>query len=111
MPSLRICLLFTMITALPTIAPAFAQDKIVGQDAMGDKGRSGPDGWSWAPMTRSQVPGDHGTTNAGTPNTMPDPGAGRTLPAGEDPGTPAVAQAKGPGALDKPAGEKPAAAR
>ena len=77
---------------------------IVGQDVMGDKGRSGPDGWSWAPVTRDRAANGDAAGQAaanGAPNAQPDPGAGKTLPPGEDPGTP-VKQVQGPGALDKP---------
>ena len=33
---------------------AAATDPIQGADAMSGKGRSGPDGWSWAPVSRTQ---------------------------------------------------------
>ncbi len=33
---------------------AAAADPIQGADAMSGKGRSGPDGWSWAPVSRTQ---------------------------------------------------------
>ena len=83
--------------------PASVQTPIKGSDVMGDKGRSGPDGWSWAPVTRDQAPAGKapGETTAavhGAPNAMPSSGAGKSLPPGQDPGTPAATQA-GPGQL------------
>ena len=44
--------------------PAAVQEPIKGSDVMGDKGRSGPDGWSWAPQVRDQVPADKATGTA-----------------------------------------------
>lgn len=98
------------------LAPAYAADPvqapIQGQSVMGDKGRTGPDGWSWAPQTRDQVPGNPGQTAASlpnSPNTMPNPNAeaGKRLPAGQDPGTPAQVNASGPGTKDAPAPHQP----
>ena len=70
---------------------AAAADPIQGADAMSGKGRSGPDGWSWAPVSRTQgassdAPGEktsdahHATQQrkvAGTIDQSPgaDPGA------------------------------------
>jgi hypothetical protein len=85
---------------------AFAADQppapVQGQDAMSDRGRTGPDGWSWAPVTRDQAPtGPSPAASAnrgGAPNTQPGPMEGRQLPPGEDPGTPSTPQSQGPGA-------------
>ncbi len=84
------------------------QDPIAGADVMSDKGRSGPDGWSWAPVTRNEAPSGKapGQTAANTdaaPNAQPDPGAGKKLAPGDDPGTPMATQANGPGTQDKSA--------
>lgn len=81
------------------------QDGIVGSGVMGDKGRSGPDGWSWAPVTRDQGagskgPGQEASAAGKTPNAQPDRGAGKTLKPGDDPGTPMVTDARGPGSMD-----------
>jgi hypothetical protein len=78
---------------------------IVGSDALGDKSRSGPDGWAQAPVTRNEAPagrapGQTAATSAAAPNARPEAPGGKTLPPGEDPGTPAAPQASGPGKLD-----------
>lgn len=82
-------------------------DPIKGSTVMGDKGRSGPDGWSWAPVTRDQGAGA-AAPGAGTqtPNKQPDPQAGRSLPPGQDPGTPATAASAGPGTMNTAAGDR-----
>jgi hypothetical protein len=79
------------------------QTPIKGSTVMGDKGRPSPDGWSWAPQTRDQSASGPNPGNKSaqiTPNTMPDPAetAGKTLPPGQDPGTPASTVASGPNA-------------
>ena len=85
--------------------PASVQAPIKGVDVMGDKGRSGPDGWAWAPVTRDQSPTDKaaGETDAKTreaPNRQASNDAGKSLSPGQDPGTPAVTQNAGPGVTD-----------
>jgi len=91
------------------LADETAQQKpIAGADVMGDKGRSGPDGWSWAPVTRDQgasekAAGQSATNASAAPNAQPDPNAGKTLAAGDDPGTPMAHQPNGPSTQDKSA--------
>ncbi len=85
--------------------PAAVQDPIQGTTVMGDKGRSGPDGWVQAPITRDQAPAGKapGETDAAVHsalNAQASDGAGKSLPPGQDPGTPAVAAAQGPGSID-----------
>ncbi len=103
-----------MIFGAALVGPAVHADEtaqqapIAGADVKGDKGRTGPDGWSWAPVTRNEAPSDkapgQSAANAGSaPNTQPDPGAGKTLAPGDDPGTPMATQANGPGTQDTPA--------
>lgn len=106
--------------AAVTPATAGAQDRsgaaaaaapIQGADAMSGKGRSGPDGWSWAPVSRTQgasadAPGEkasdahHASQQrevAGTIDQSPgaDPGAPLPVrqpgPAGVVPGEPGAA--------------------
>ncbi len=101
-----------LTSSLALAADPAPQGQIHGQDVMGDKGRTGPDGWSWAPTTRDQAPADQkgGQTAANahsTPNTQPGPNEGKTLPAGEDPGTPGPTDAHGPGTMDNVASRKP----
>lgn len=101
-----------MGTMVPTAqaADAVVKDGIVGSDVMGEKGHGGPDGWAWAPVTRDQgassaAPGQ--SANAGKAlNAQPAGGAGKTLSPGQDPGTPATADANGPGSLDQPISAK-----
>lgn len=83
---------------------------VVGSDVMGDKSRSGPDGWAWAPVTRDQsasssapAAGEDGKKSQASPNTQPAPNEGKTLPPGQDPGTPIASGVDGPAALQKPA--------
>ena len=91
--------------------PAAVQAPIKGADVMGDKGRTGPDGWSWAPQTRDQAPADKNNQTAangrGDANSMPAPSQGKKLSPGDDPGTPAATDAHGPGTTDSGAGGKP----
>ncbi len=91
--------------------PAAAQAPINGSDVMGDKGRTGPDGWSWAPQTRDQAPADTGNQTAangrGALNAQPGPDQGKKLAPGDDPGTPAATDAHGPGTADSGAAHKP----
>ena len=99
-----------LVSAAALAADPPPQDKIHGADVMGDKGRSGPDGWSWAPTTRDQTPkdqkGGQSAANA-APNTQPSPGEGKKLSAGDDPGTPAKTEARGPGTMDSAVASKP----
>jgi hypothetical protein len=76
------------------------QRPIVGQNVMGDKSRSGPDGFTWAPVTRNQAPSGRapGETHANA--------AGANLPAGQDPGAPASVAASDPGTRDVPSARK-----
>ena len=91
--------------------PAAVQAPIKGADVMGDKGRTGPDGWSWAPQTRDQAPGDKNNQTAangrGDANSQPGPSEGKKLAPGDAPGTPAATDAHGPGTTDGGAGRKP----
>ncbi len=84
--------------------PSSVQKPVQGVDVMGDRGRTGPDGWSWAPQTRDQVPDHkHNRTAAngrGAPNSQPGPNESTPLKPGDDPGTPAAPQAHGPGTMD-----------
>ena len=84
--------------------PAAVQAPIKGASVMGDKGRSGPDGWAWAPVTRDQSPtgkaaGETQASVQAAPNAKPASGASPTLPPGQDPGTPAT-PTSGPGVSD-----------
>ncbi len=83
---------------------------VVGSDVMGDKSRSGPDGWAWAPVTRDQsasastpAAGEDGKKSQVPPNAQPAPNEGKTLPPGQDPGTPIASGSDSPAALQKPA--------
>ena len=91
--------------------PSAVQAPIKGADVMGDKGRTGPDGWSWAPQTRDQAPGDKNNQTAangrGDANSAPNPSQGKKMAPGDDPGTPAATDAHGPGTTDSGAGSKP----
>ena len=91
---------------------AAAAAPIAGSDAMSGKGRSGPDGWSWAPVSRTQgasadAPGEKASDAhrasqqhavAGTIDQSPgaDPGAPLATrqpgPAGQVPSLPASAR-------------------
>jgi hypothetical protein len=63
---------------------------IKGVDPMGDKGLSGPDGWTQAPIARdSAAAGDHKAPGEPAPNqaaAMPKTG-GKPMNPGDDPGT------------------------
>ena len=98
-----------LVGAAMFAADGLAQDKIHGQDVMGDKGRTGPDGWSWAPTTRDQAPGNQSGQSAAkaAPNSQPSPGEGKKLSAGDDPGTPAKTDARGPGTMNGAVASKP----
>ncbi len=91
--------------------PVAGTAPIKGSDAMSDKGRSGPDGWSWAPQTRDQAPTDKtdatATDGHGALNSQPGPATAKTLKPGEDPGTPVATDSHGPGTLDSDATRKP----
>ena len=88
--------------------PASVQAPVKGSDVMGDKGRSGPDGWAWAPVTRDQsasdkAPGETASAVRSAPNAQASNDAGKALSPGQDPGTPAATEAHGPGTLDSAA--------
>lgn len=82
-------------------------DPITPSSVMGDKDRSGPDGWVQAPVTRDAAPAQKAKA-AGEPRdeaAQAASGAAKTvpasaepMPAGEDPGTP-MTPATGPGQL------------
>lgn len=97
--------------AAQTVDPKAVQQPIKGSDATGDKGRTGPDGWSWAPQTRDQAPADgSGQTAASGPrdaNSLPGPNTAAKLAPGDDPGAPAATDAHGPGTVDAASGRKP----
>ena len=85
--------------------PASVQAPIQGASVLGDKGRSGPDGWAWAPVTRDQsasgkAQGETAANVNSAPNAHASNDAGKSLPPGQDPGTPAATSASGPGVLD-----------
>jgi hypothetical protein len=77
----------------PAAAILLAQtNPIKGADPMGDKGRSGPDGWIQAPIARDaaasgsdKAPGETQPSRASTPS---KPAAEGQMKAGDDPGTP-----------------------
>ena len=90
---------------------------VVGADTMGDKNRSGPDGWVQAPITRDQAPAQRAqaagegqaqqsASTGSTPNRTPGGSQPPPLPPGQDPGTPVAAEPAGPGALDSAAAPK-----
>jgi hypothetical protein len=84
-------------------------DPIKPSSVMGDKDRSGPDGWVQAPVTRDAAPAQKAKA-AGEPATQSakaTPASAKPMPAGEDPGTP-MAPTTGPGALST--APKPASA-
>ena len=89
--------------------PAAVQAPIKGSDVMGDKGRTGPDGWSWAPQTRDQAPADKSADKSSDPNSRPGPDTGKKLAPGDDPGTPVASgsHGPGPGAISSPSVNKP----
>lgn len=93
----------------PPADPASVQAPVKGLDVMGDKNRTGPDGWSWAPQVRDQAPADKSNRTAangrGDTNSQPGPDTGKKLAPGDDPGTPAATEAHGPGTMDS--GRKP----
>ncbi len=81
---------------------------VVGSDVMGDKSRSQPDGWAWAPVTRDQAPsapaaGQSQGSKPVPPNAQPASNEGKALTPGQDPGTPIVSGSDGPGSLEKSA--------
>jgi hypothetical protein len=94
-----------LVSPLVQAADPSQQRPIAGQDVMGDKSRSGPDGWSWAPIARTQAASGRapGQTEANqTKANMKASREGTTLPPGQDPGTPAATTPNGPGTLDAP---------
>ncbi len=109
--------LAALMAVAAVAAPARAADPVAGttpikgSDVMGDKGRSGPDGWSWAPQTRDQAPADKTNETAangrGALNSQPGPDTGKTLKPGDDPGTPMATDSHGPGTIDSGAKPKP----
>ena len=79
---------------------AAAADPIKGVDAMSGKDRSGPDGWSWAPVSRSQgasadAPGEKNTNQQHAAQQAKVPSTGSQAP-GEDPGAPLETRQPGP---------------
>lgn len=82
---------------------------IAGAEVMSDKNRSGPDGWVFAPVNRTEsFSGSSPSENSGknqrtdVTQTAPAPYSSRPMPAGEDPGTPASTVPSGPGSRDVP---------
>lgn len=81
---------------------------VAGSDVMGDKSRSQPDGWAWAPVTRDQAPsapaaGQSQGSKPVPPNAQPASNEGKALKPGDDPGTPVASGSDGPGQLEKSA--------
>jgi len=106
--------IFTLAAWVVLLAPGARaqQTPIAGQSVLGDKSRSGPDGWSWAPIARDQAaagkaPGQTDATVKAALNAQPGGDHGTNLPPGADPGTPARTDASGPGTLDAPAASTP----
>ncbi len=94
-----------LVSPLAQAADPSQQRPIAGQDVMGDKSRSGPDGFSWAPVARTRAASGRapGQTDAHqTEANMKASREGTHLPPGQDPGTPAAAQPNGPGTRDAP---------
>jgi hypothetical protein len=70
----------------------FAQtDPIKGSDTMGDKGRSGPDGWIQAPVARDAAASGSdkapGETKQGQTSTASKSAGNKPMNPGDDPGT------------------------
>ncbi len=79
---------------------AAAADPIKGADTMSDKGRSGPDGWSWAPVSRTQgasanAPGEQKSDQQHAAQQAKVPATNSQSP-GMDPGTPLPTRQPGP---------------
>ncbi len=79
---------------------AAAADPIQGADAMSGKGRSGPDGWSWAPVSRTQgasadAPGEKASDAHQAAQQRKVAGTIDQSP-GADPGAPLDARQPGP---------------
>ena len=104
------------ISAAPAAAQAAppqtgVKDGIVGSDVMGDRNRTGPDGWSWAPVTRDQTAAGSGAGETAenlkkAPNASTAGPETKPIAPGDDPGTPATADAHGPGTIEKSAGAR-----
>jgi hypothetical protein len=78
-------------------------DPIKGIDTMGDKGRSGPDGWVQAPVSRDTAASG---SDKASGETKPGPSSASALNnkpmnAGDDPGTPADPKGASPGNAPK----------
>lgn len=79
---------------------AAAADPIRGADSMSGKDRSGPDGWSWAPVSRTQgasadAPGEKKSDVQHASQQAKVPATGSQAP-GEDPGAPMPTRQPGP---------------
>lgn len=75
-----------------------------GADVMDGKDKPGQDGWSWAPVPKTQAagksgqtPGEGKTTERANDGSRPVPDTGKHLSPGQDPGTPLRPTAVGPG--------------
>lgn len=86
--------------------PAAVQAPIKGSSALDGKGRSGPDGWSWAPQTRDQAPTDK-SSHAADLNSKGGTTPTKTFAPGDDPGTPMSPINNGPGTSNAPVTKKP----
>ena len=94
--SAPVLVLAAALSGLSSIAVA-QTDPIKGADVMGDKNRSGPDGWVQAPVTRDQAPAAATKAAGETKTTVGATSAShQVMSPGEDPGTP-VTPATGPG--------------
>ena len=85
-------------TPTPVLAQAQQTMPIRGQDALGDP-QTGPDGYSQAPVPRTQTPsgkspgGDRpGKSSEDVARNVPDATIGKTLPPDKDPQAPAAAE-------------------
>ena len=102
-----------LIAGMLVAGGAYAADAanpppVAGSDVMGDKSRSQPDGWAWAPVTRDQAPSAPaaGQSQGGKPvppNAQPASNEGKALKPGDDPGTPVASGSDNPGTLEKSA--------
>lgn len=76
---------------------------IKGESVMGDKGRSGPDGWSWAPVSRDDTAakgtGKGQSADQMTNGTRPVAATTTSAAAGTDPGTPMATRQPGPSGM------------
>ena len=96
----KAAVLIVALIAVPAAAGAvWAQaTPLKGADVMGDKNRSGPDGWVQAPITRDEAP-QLKTKAAGEPPSQAAsvPPSHKQLNPGDDPGTPIGNPGTGPG--------------